>query len=143
MARCLTVMLIALCSVKGRNVLEHLVYKSKVTDADVANLLLQLLRALAYLHARSVCHLDCRVCTPHHIMCELCIWPPLQPPNILVSKNQQVETVKLTDFGAARHFGCSHQSLPLEHSYESPAGYNYLAPETFQQQPLGAAADIW
>jgi hypothetical protein len=111
--------------VEGRGLLEHLVHKGKVTDADVAGLLCQLLKALVYLHARSVCHLDCR------------------PPNVLVQVTDNTERVKLTDFGAARHFGCSHQMLPLEHAYESPASYHYLAPEAFQQQPLAAPADIW
>jgi hypothetical protein len=111
--------------VKGRNLFEHLVHKARVTDADVAGLLRQLLYALAYLHSRRICHLDCR------------------PTNLLVEECQHVETLKLIDFGAARHFGCSHQALPLEHSYESPAGYHYLAPEAFQQQPVAAAADVW
>ena len=47
--------------VKGRTLLEHLARKSSVTDADVSDLLSQLLEALAYLHSRTVCHLDCRV----------------------------------------------------------------------------------
>lgn len=62
---------------------------------------------------------------------------------MLVQEFQHIETVKLIDFGAARHFNCNRQQLPLEHSYESPAGYYYLSPEVFQQQPLSPAADIW
>ena len=127
---------------EGRGLLEHLVHKGKVTDADVAGLLCQLLKALVYLHARSVCHLDCRVCNWSSIPKSLSLLSP-QPPNVLVQVTDNTERVKLTDFGAARHFGCSHQMLPLEHAYESPASYHYLAPEAFQQQPLAAPADIW
>jgi hypothetical protein len=111
--------------VKGRTILQHMAHKPAVTDADVAELLRQMLDALAYLHTRTICHLDCR------------------PDNIIVQVHRHVETLKLIDFGAARHFGCSRQTLPLEHSYESPAGYQFLPPEAFQQRPLSAAADMW
>lgn len=64
--------------VKGRLLLEHLVHKSSITDAEVSALLAQLLDALSYLHSRTICHLDCRVslstsCTvgPHLSFCPL------------------------------------------------------------------------
>ena len=119
-------------------------HKVKVTDDEVGGLVCQLLKALAYLHARCVAHLDCRVRNSQPLCTyTTCEHLSLQPSNILVHVNQHVATVKLTDFGAARHFGCRHQTLPLEHSYESPSGYYFLAPEAFQQLPLAAPADIW
>ena len=54
--------------VKGRTLLQHLTHKPGVTDADVAELLRQMFNALAYLHTRTVCHLDCRVCSHHNIL---------------------------------------------------------------------------
>lgn len=57
-----SVVMYCLFRVKGKTLLEHLAHKSGVTDADVAELLKQLLEALAYLHLRTLCHLDCRVC---------------------------------------------------------------------------------
>lgn len=68
---------------------------------------------------------------------------PLQPDNVIVQVHHHVETIKLIDFGAARHSGSNKQALPLEHSYESPAGYQFLPPEAFQQRPLSPAADMW
>lgn len=130
--------------VKGRGLLEHLVRKASVTDADVAALLSQLLDALAYLHAHTLCHLDCRVGIA--LSCSSPLVPHsqhTQPANILVQASRHVEAVKLIDFGAARHFGCNRQMLPLEHSYENPAGYHFLAPEAFKQLPLSSAADMW
>lgn len=62
---------------------------------------------------------------------------------MIVEVDKHVETLKLIDFGAARHFGTNRQILPLEHSYESPAGYQFLPPESFKQMPLSAAADVW
>ena len=62
---------------------------------------------------------------------------------MIVHVSQGKEIVKLVDFGAARYFGTSCDNLPLEHSYESPASYQYLPPEAFQHQPLGPTADIW
>lgn len=66
-----------------------------------------------------------------------------QPCNILVQDSQGGGAVKLVDFGAARHFGCSQQMLPLEKVYETPSSYYYMSPEVFQQQPLAGPADIW
>ena len=41
--------------------LEHLVQKRSVNDADVCGLISQLLDALTYLHSRTIFHLDIRV----------------------------------------------------------------------------------
>ena len=43
--------------------LEHLVQKRSVNDADVCGLISQLLDALTYLHSRTIFHLDVRVGT--------------------------------------------------------------------------------
>ena len=96
-----------------------------------------------YVHVRTC---TCICITDYAVSCSALIrvtfWPS-QPDNIMVQVNKKTETVKLLDFGAARHYGTNPREFPLEHSYEPVACNQFLPPEALKQQPLGPPADIW
>ncbi len=83
-------------------------------------LLLQLLRALSYLHRRGILHRD------------------LKPANVLVVRDGDEQKVKLLDFG-----------LSLVRSHTQPKGGEisgtlaYMAPELFLGQPASEAGDLF
>lgn len=88
--------------------------------AQKAMLLVQLLRALAYLHRRGILHRD------------------LKPANVMVLASREGLQVKLLDFGL---------SLARSHVQEKPeeiAGtLSYMAPELFQENAISEAADLF
>ena len=50
-----------------------------------------------------------------------------------------MDILKLIDFGAARHYGDVSLGLHVEPNCD----YQYVAPEVFQQEPLGPGTDMW
>ncbi len=71
--------------------------------------------------------------------------PPLahQPENILVQISASKDTVKLIDYGAARHTWAGEGDIPLHRDYEPTADYQYTPPEVFQAETLEPRSDIW
>ena len=51
------------------------------------------------------------------------------------------DTLKIIDYGAARHSGS--QDEVLSHNFETCYNYEYVSPEIFQQAPVGPGTDIW
>lgn len=82
-------------------------------DADKANLLIQLLQALAYLHRRGVIHRD------------------LKPDNVLVNEGQ----VKVVDFGLALSGEAQAEGVA--------GTLLYMAPEVLAGEPVTQAADLY
>lgn len=123
----------------GLSLLDYLVCRGRVSEAEVIPLVRQLLDALEYLHSKTVLHLDVR------------------PQNVMVLKGEKKErreeggVVKLVDLGAARHWNMSSgggstissSSSLLNHACEDPADYQYVAPEVFHQQARHPGTDVW
>lgn len=84
--------------------------------------MLQILKAVDFLHKRWVLHRD------------------LKPGNILVSLQDGEYRLKLCDFGTARHFGY-HECVFADGAVTT---HQYCAPELFLgARRYGAAADMW
>lgn len=87
-----------------------------MNEAKAANVMLQLLQALAYMHEMQICHRD------------------LKPDNIIYDATTQ--RVKIIDFGFA--ISCKEK---LKLFCGTPS---FMAPEIFSKQEYsGQAADIW
>lgn len=95
---------------------DHAVSGGRLRDPKTLDLLMQLLRALDYLHHRAILHGD------------------VKPSNVLVD----VESNELTllDFGIARAFGPSEDTNII-------GTYAYLAPEIVAGRPFDARADLY
>jgi polo-like kinase 4 len=99
--------------------------RGPLPQQDVRPLVLQLLRAVNYLHSRGIVHRDIKL------------------SNILISEmspdDPQVPTkVKLCDFGLATRI-----QHPDEEHYTICGTPNYIAPEIASQQAHGLPVDLW
>ncbi|XP_008290272.1 obscurin [Stegastes partitus] len=125
---CYMVLVEELCP--GKELLYSLAARDLYAEAHIAELLVQILGAVDYLHSRRVIHLD------------------LKSDNMLVDDNNHV---KIMDFGSAQSF-TPGQPLNIEHihglsdSRDRP-GKVYIvlpkAPEILEGQGVGPETDVW
>lgn len=94
----------------------HAVQAGKLRHPKTLDLLMQLCRALDYLHDRAILHGD------------------IKPSNVLV--DAETNELTLLDFGIARAFGPSEGSNII-------GTYAYLAPEIVAGRPFDARADLY
>lgn len=102
---------------EGGELFDEIISRGKFEEKDAANIIKQLLSAIAYCHDQHVCHRD------------------LKPENILID-NKDNNTIKLIDFGTSQLFqqGESMQ-LVLGTAY-------YIAPEVLRGN-YDEKCDIW
>lgn len=91
---------------------------TRFSSAAVGRFAAQLMRALAYLHARKVIHRD------------------VKPANIFLKDDGH--NVALGDFGVSRTFEFSHEHIATYAG--TPA---YMPPEILQRKSYGTAVDTW
>lgn len=111
--------LLELCS---GGTLQHFIRNRKrLSESEAAQVMLQLVHAVDYLHSQLVIHCD------------------IKPHNILLSPNGQV---KLADFGLS--YRLKHSQQKCNRSCGTP---NYVAPEAIARKrhhcQIGLQADIW
>ena len=93
----------------------------KLTEPLARTYTTQVLLGLQYLHQNNVIHLD------------------IKPGNVLID---DVGTVKLADFGAARQL-TSSESITRKEELEYRGTPYFMAPEMIKQEKQGRKADIW
>ena len=105
---------------EGGELFDRIVDIQQFGENDAAYLMLQILRAINFLHGRNIAHRD------------------LKPENILlVSKDQGDLTIKITDFG----FSCFYDpDVGLEIQLGTAL---YMAPEIIKGEKYNEKADIW
>jgi len=103
--------------VTGGELFDQIVARGTYTEADAANLIKQILEAVAYMHEHGVAHRD------------------LKPENLLISSPSS-DSIKITDFGLSKDFG----EGTLKTSCGTP---DYVAPEVLKGQPYDHSVDIW
>lgn len=68
----------------GGELFDHIVKTKHLTESTAAKIMRQIFSAVAYCHANNICHRD------------------LKPENFLLSKEDDVSSIKLIDFGLAQ-----------------------------------------
>ncbi|XP_033254987.1 death-associated protein kinase related-like [Drosophila miranda] len=90
-----------------------------LTEAQARHCMREVLKALKFLHDRSIAHLD------------------LKPQNILLASERIEDGLKLCDFGISRVV-C--ECINVREMAGTP---DYVAPEVLQYEPLSLLTDIW
>lgn len=93
----------------------------RYTDRQIAFIILQVAKAIQYLHANNICHRDIK---PENIMFVN------GPPGVADGR------IKIIDFGTASKF---HQHMMFNETYGSP---NYIAPEVINSY-YREKCDVW
>ena len=102
----------------GGELFYMIVEKKFLSEAQTAIIMRQIFSAIAYLHTHNICHRD------------------LKPENILLKEKDNIQSIKLIDFGIAKVF--------KEKEFENqPKGTTmYLAPEVISGK-YGKEVDNW
>jgi len=103
--------------VQGGELFDQIVSRGTYSEADAANIVRQILDAVAYMHDNGIAHRD------------------LKPENLLCS-GDEYNTIKVTDFGLSKDFS----TASLRTSCGTP---DYVAPEVLKGQPYDNTVDIW
>jgi len=104
--------------VGGGELFEKIVEVGSYSETDAANIVLQVVEGVKYLHDNGVAHRD------------------LKPENLLVGGEEEDE-IKIADFGLSKSFG-SDQSLKT--SCGTP---DYVAPEVLRGEVYDKSVDLW
>ena len=61
----------------------------------------------------------------------------MQPENVLCLRKDKLDSIKIIDFGFARHYD---PGKPLKVMFGTP---EFVAPEVVNFDPLGKGTDVW
>lgn len=97
---------------------ERIEEKGEFSEDEAHSIMLQLLKAVAYMHANGIVHRD------------------LKPENILFSDKSEKSRVIVTDFGIA--------AMPGNKLMTQPSGtLGYAAPEVVNRIAYNSKCDLW
>jgi len=104
--------------VTGGELFDRIVEKGSYTEKDAADLIKQVLSAVAYMHDEGVVHRD------------------LKPENLLYYSPDEDSKIMISDFGLSK----MEESGLMATACGTPG---YVAPEVLAQKPYGKAVDVW
>merc|ERR1712141_411418 len=104
--------------VTGGELFDRIVEKGSYTEKDAADLIKQVLSAVAYMHSSGVVHRD------------------LKPENLLYHSPDEDSKIMISDFGLSK----MEESGIMATACGTPG---YVAPEVLAQKPYGKAVDVW
>jgi len=104
--------------VTGKELFDKIVEKGQYSEKEAANIVRQIVSAVAYLHDHGIAHRD------------------LKPENLLTSGDGDSEVIKIADFGFSKNFG----EDKLKTSCGSPG---YVAPEVLTNEDYDNSVDMW
>ena len=102
---------------KGNNLVTDLKQREKLSEAEAAYIIWQILQAVYYCHKQDICHRDIKM------------------ENIVAEEDTL--TIKLIDFG----FACLFD--PEEGMSETVGTTMYMAPEVLQRKKYNQSSDMW
>jgi len=104
--------------ISGGELFDKIVERGSYNEVDAANIVSQILSAVAYMHSNGVAHRD------------------LKPENLLLC-DEEGTIIKVTDFGMSKNFKGGN-------ILQTTVGTrDYVAPEILMCKPYGNACDIW
>lgn len=106
--------------VEGGELFDAICSKGSFTEVDAATLIRQMLEAIKYSHEKGVAHRD------------------LKPENLLLTRKDQIESVKIADWGLSKDI--LNGLTQLQTSCGTP---DYVAPEVLSGSSYGMECDIW
>jgi len=104
--------------VTGGELFDRIVEKGSYTEKDAADLIKQVLSAVAYMHSEGVVHRD------------------LKPENLLYHSSDEDSKIMISDFGLSK----MEDSGIMATACGTPG---YVAPEVLAQKPYGKAVNVW
>ena len=104
---------------EGDELFNWIVQRRVFSEADAQRVIMTLLYTLDYCHERGIVHRD------------------LKPENILLAERDNLDSIRISDFGLAHMFDFPGQL----HSYCGTPGY--MAPEVITNQSYGPEVDLW
>jgi len=104
--------------VTGGELFDRIVEKGSYTEKDAADLIKQVLSAVAYMHDSGVVHRD------------------LKPENLLYHSPEEESKIMISDFGLSK----MEESGIMATACGTPG---YVAPEVLAQKPYGKEVDVW
>jgi len=104
--------------VTGGELFDRIVEKGSYTEKDAADLIKQVLSAVAYMHSEGVVHRD------------------LKPENLLYHSSDEDSKIMISDFGLSK----MEDSGIMATACGTPG---YVAPEVLAQKPYGKSVDVW
>jgi len=104
--------------VTGGELFDRIVEKGSYTEKDAADLIKQVLSAVAYMHSSGVVHRD------------------LKPENLLYHSPDEDSKIMISDFGLSK----MEDSGIMATACGTPG---YVAPEVLAQKPYGKEVDVW
>lgn len=103
----------------GGELFDAIVNRGSYSESDAANICLQILEAIKYVHDHGIAHRD------------------LKPENLLLANEPgEKDKIKIADFGLSKDFGQEQ----LQTSCGTP---DYVAPEVLMGEQYDEAVDIW
>lgn len=110
----------------GGELFDHIIDRGRLDEAEAIAIVRKLCDAINYLHERNIIHRD------------------LKPENILLKRPNNIDDIRIIDFGMSKVFekGASgHRALAKTYSLLGTPGY--MAPEIMKSESYTKAVDLW
>lgn len=104
----------------GGELFDRILKRGKFTELDAVSILIQILKAVEYIHSRNIVHRD------------------LKPENLLYVDKSDNSALVLADFGIAKELKSGDDLI-----FKAAGSLGYVAPEVLTSSGHGKPCDIW
>jgi len=102
---------------EGGELFDLLFSRGRLSEYESSRLILNIVKGVEYLHSKHICHRD------------------LKPENLLLVTKNNIESIRITDFGLSKIY---------EKGMKTACGTpSYVAPEILAGEPYGCEVDMW
>ncbi|SMN19238.1 similar to Saccharomyces cerevisiae YFR014C CMK1 Calmodulin-dependent protein kinase [Maudiozyma saulgeensis] len=104
----------------GGELFDRILKKGKFTEQDAVDILVQILKAVEYIHSKNIIHRD------------------LKPENLLYVNSSDKSPLVIADFGIAKELNTGDELV-----FKAAGSLGYVAPEVLTTDGHGKPCDIW